>query len=244
MSNTTTGTAWLASLLENPGSDRDKQVLDAISYGIVVCDWSPVTSLYQNHVATFQVSTDAAYVKLDDESRFRFQVSAHLAQLCADALNASFITTKISDLSYQQAQVKLAATLLPAGSDMVTTTKSKLWNAEIEKKRNNQNGLIRDCGKAWIISNQLGLHPNEAINYGFYDPNAPYTNRFGIKMWQTLGTKHNSAHTDYSQTLLLMSSTCQVDGQQMKVSDVMQSPTLCGLISDEGVLKFTRQPGV
>lgn len=238
------GSEWLSTLPENPGLNRDVQVLQAISEGIAICTWTPVISTYQNHQATFQVCEDAVYVILDDNSRFRFQVNAHLAQLCADALNASLITSKISDLAYQQAKIKLAATTLPAGPDMVTTSKSKKWNVEVEKKRNGQEGLLRDCGKAWILSNQLGQYPNVAINYGFYDPKAPYANKFGTRMWQTIGSRHDSAHTDYSQTLILMSKVCQVDGQDMKIQEVMQSHELAGLISDEGVLRFLRQPGV
>lgn len=239
------GSEWLDSLPEKPGHNRDDKILEAISENLAVCTWTPITSsIGTEHTATFQVCEDAVYVELDDASRFRFQVDAKLAQRCADLLEASLITSKISDLAYQQAQVKLTATILPASADMVTTTKSKQWNASIEKKRNGQTGLIRDCGKTWILSNQLNLKPNVAINYGFYDPRAPYVNNVGIKMWQTLGTRHNSAHTDYSQTLLVMSKTCEVDGEEMLVSDVMAHPVLCKLLSYEGVLKLVRQPGV
>lgn len=243
------GSEWLASLPENPSTERDNHILQAINDGLVVCTWGSITSSIQNpsrefHQATFQVCLDAAYVVLDDGSRFRFQVSAKLAQLCADALDGSLITSKISDLTYQQTENKSSATTLQAGPDMVTTSKSKLWNSLVEKKRNGDEGFIRDCGKAWILSNQLALRSNMAINYGFYDPKAPYSGRRGLKMWQTLGTRHDSAHTDYSQTLIIMSSTCEVDGCSMAVEEVMKSPVLCGLLSDEGVMKFTRQPGV
>lgn len=243
------GSEWLESLQENPSTERDNQILQAINDGLVVCTWGPITSSIQSpsrefHQATFQVCLDAAHVVLDDGSRFRFQVSAKLAQLCADALGGSLITSKISDLTYQQTENKLSVTTLPPGKDMVTTSKSKVWNSLVEKKRNGYEGFVRDCGKAWILSNQFALRQNMAINYGFYDPKAPYTGRRGLKMWQTIGTRHDSAHTDYSQTLIIMSSTCEVDGQEMAVDDVMKSRALCGLLSDEGVMKFTRQPGV
>lgn len=238
------GSEWLATLPENPSPSRDTLILQAISDGLAICTWVPITSTYKKYQATFYTCEDAIHVSLENGSRFRFQVNAKLAQNCADALDASLITTKISDLAYQQAKIKLSATLLSAGPDMVTTSKSKKWNALLEQKRNNQEGLIRDCGKTWILSNKLGLRANIAINYGFYDSRAPYLNKFGIRMWQTLGTRHNDTHTDYSQTLVLMSKCCQVDGQEMTVTEVMQDPVLSGLISDEGVLKFTRQPGV
>lgn len=238
------GTDWLAKLPENPGKDRDEAILDAVSNGLAYCKWISIQSTIPGHTATFEVCDDAVRVDLDDGSRFRVQCSATLAQRCADAMGVSLITAKVSDLAYKAATVIVSATTLPSGADMVTTTKSKLYNQALEKKRANREGLLRDCGKAWIISNRLGTIPNGAVNYGFYDLKAPYVNRSGIRMWQTLGTRHDRAHTDYSQTLILMKSTCQVDGSEMSVSDLMKHPTLCGLISDEGVLRFTRQPGV
>jgi hypothetical protein len=234
------GSEWLSTLPENPGAERDKKVLDAISSGIAICSWSPITSSIPNHQATFQVNEDAVYVILDDGSRFRFQVSAKLAQQCADLVGGSLITSKISDLAYQQACIKLPATLLPAGADMVTTTKSKVWNYKLEAARDGREGLIRDCGKAWILHNLLG--GTRAINYGYYDPHAPNINPQQIRMWQTVGTRHDSAHTDESQTLILMENVCVVDGKGMNVADLIKDPVLCGLASYDGVLKFTRQP--
>lgn len=237
------GTEWLNSLLDNPSKNRDDQILQAVTGGLAICAWCPVISSIPGHTAIFQVCEDAVHVKLNDASRFRFQVSAKLAQRCADALDAILITSKISDLAYQQASIKLPATILSASADMMTTAKSKQWNLAIEKKRSNRTGLIRDCGKTWILSNQLGLRPHAAVNYGFYDLYAPYINKIGLKLWQNIGTRHDSSHTDYSQTLQVMSSTCQVDRQEMKVTDVMSDPVLCKLLSYEGVLKFIRQPG-
>jgi hypothetical protein len=235
--------SWLNSLPNNPGPARDQAVLDAISGGIVVCNWSPITSTIAGHTAIFQVCEDAAYIELPDSSRFRFQVSATLAQKCADLLSASFITSKISDLAYKQAQVVVGVSTLSPDPDMVTTDKSKKWNTAVENKRASRTGLFRDCGKAWILSNRLST-PVSAVNYGFYDKSAPYVSQGGLKMWQTVGTRHDRSHTDYSQTLILMSSSCEVDGQSVNVIDVMKDPKLSSLLSYEGVLRFTRQPGV
>jgi len=235
--------SWINSLPENPSSARDQAVLDAINGGLVVCNWVPVVSTINGHTATFQVCDDAARVELEDGTRFRFQVSATLAQKCADLMDASFVTSKVSDLAYKAAEVVVGVTTLPAGPDMVTTSKSKQWNTSVESKRSGKTGLFRDCGKAWILSNRLTTSTS-AINYGFYDKSAPYIGPGGLKMWQTIGTRHDRSHTDYSQTLILMSKTCEVDGQSMSVIDVMKSSILAPLLSYEGVLRFTRQPGV
>lgn len=235
--------SWINSLPNNPCPERDQIILDAIKNGQATCQYVPITSTIKNHTATFHVCDDAVHVESDEGIRFRFQVSATLAQKCADLMGASFITSKISDLAYKQASVTIGASILSPGPDMVTTNKSKQWNKIVETKRFNKTGLLRDCGKAWILSNKLTTS-NSAINYGFYDKSAPYIGPGGLKMWQTVGTRHDRFHTDYSQTLILMSSMCEVDGKVMPVIDVMKDNSLASLLSYEGVLHFTRQPGV
>lgn len=236
-----TANEWLEKLPELPGTDRDTYILQAISSGLAVCEWAEITSSIKDHVGKFYVSSDAVWILLEDNSRFRFQVSASLAQKCADLVGGMLPTAKISDLAYKQAATVLSVTILPAGPDMVTTSKSKLWNTKVEAKRTGREGLIRDCGKAWILDNALA-HSAGAINYGFYDKAAPYIGPGGLKMWQTIGTRHDAKHTDYSQTLILMSQACEVDGQKMKTVEVMTSSALSGLVSYQGLLKYTRQP--
>lgn len=235
------GQTWINSLPENPGTTRDKMVIDAMTNGLAVCQWIPITSTIKDHTAVFQVCDDAVRVE-DNGYRFRFQVTAKLAQQCADLWDASPITSKISDLCYQQSQVILGATTLSAGPDMVTTTKSKKWNDSFEKKRNGRAGLIRDCGKFWILDNKLAISAG-AVNYGFYDKSAPYVGPGGLKMWQTIGTRHNALHTDYSQVLMLMKKTCLLDNQEVNIVDLMKDPNLSKLLNYDGVLKYTRQPG-
>jgi hypothetical protein len=151
------------------------------------------------------------------------------------------VTAKIMDLSYQQATVSANCCVLTAGPAMSSTDYSKRWNKMVESKRNGNTGLFRDCGKAWILDNALSSSAG-AVNYGFYDTNAIYSNSHGIKLWQNIGTRHNTAHQDYSQTLFLMSSECQIDSQTIKVVDVMQDPELSQLINYNGILKYIRQP--
>lgn len=236
------GSEWLAKLPNLPGPTRDKMVLQAVESGLAYTGWSEVHSSIDGHDATFFICDDAFRVLLDDGTQFRFQVSAKLAQQCADITRSSLPTAKVMDLSYQQATVKLTATLLSAKPAMVTTEYSKLFNKELEKKRAGRHGLIRDCGKAWIISNKMRKGTNVAVNHGFYDPKAMYINPMsGLKMWQNKGAAHDSAHTDYSQTLILMSSFCLLDGQSVPVVELMVHPVFCKLISDEGKLLYTRQ---
>ncbi len=235
---------WINSLPNKSGAERNKFILEAVSEGLTTCQWVPITSNYKDYTATFYVCDDAIRVELADGFRFRFQVSAKLAQQCADILNVSFITTKISDLSYKQAQIVVPATTLKAGADMDTTNKSKQWNDLVEKKRAKREGLFRDCGKAWILDNNLKFSGG-AINYGFYDPHAPYIGAGGSKMWQGGvhgGGKHNAEHQDYSQTLIVMRKDCLINDKCYDISDVMRDAVLSYLINYDGILNYTRQP--
>lgn len=232
---------WYNSLPTGASTDRDQMVLDAISSGLSTINWLPVTSTIDDHTAIFKVCDDAVHIELSNGNRFRFQVTANLTQQCADLLDASMMTAKLMDLSYQQASLKIDATILPALSQMSSTYYSKHWNSLLEKKRVGHTGLFRDCGKAWILDNKIASSAG-AVNYGFYDRKALYTNPQGIKMWQTLGTRHNASHQDYSQTLFLMSNTCEVDGQDVNIMDIMKDPILSHLLNYGGILKYTKQP--
>lgn len=237
------GSEWLATLPDLPGAERDKKILDAVSSGLAYCYWLPVISEIPGYRAVFQVCDDAVRVDLEDGSRFRVQVTAKLAQQCADIIGGSLITSKISDLAYKQANVILGASPLAASAAMVTTARSKTYNEVVEKKRAGKTGLIRDCGKAWILDNALAYSLG-AVNYGFYDRNAPAVGPGGFKMWQTVGTRHNALHTDYSQTLILMESVCELnDEKAVPIASIMKDPKLAKLINYSGVLKYTRQPG-
>lgn len=241
------GDDWLDNLPENPSQAYDDMVLKAVNSGILYCNWEEVVSSIPGYDAIFYVCDDAYHLDLSDGTRYRPQVSATLAQKCADICGASLPTSKICDLSYLQAHVKLPAVLIPVSKLMATTTYSKRYNVELEKRRAGRTGLIRGVGKSWIISNKIltvHLAPNTACNYGYFDLNAPYTNSSGIRLWQQRSTRHNRLHQDFSQCLILMADYCKINGQNEKVSDVMTSPILSKLISDEGVLKITRQPGV
>lgn len=233
---------WVQKLPNNPCQKRDNLILEAVQNGMAYCCWVPIISTHEDYKAIFYVCDDAIRVDLDDgKTRFRIPVSANLAQQCADILDVSLTTAKINDLSYHQAQIIVGMTALSPTSDMATIIKSKKWNELIELKRNNREGLFRDCGKTWILDNALSRSAG-AINYGFYDKSAPSISPGGLKLWQSIGTKHNAQHTDYSQILLLMKKTCEVNGNLMQVIDVMNDKKLSLLLNYNGTLQFTRQP--
>lgn len=237
----TNGTEWLNNLPNLPGPTRDKMILEAAESGLLISEWSIVRSKIPDYEAIFSVTSDALYVTLEDGSRFRPPCSAQLQQQCADVFTASLPTPKIMDMSYIQASVKLDCVSLPAGAKMSTIDYSKLYNKEFEKRRAGRDGLIRDSGKSWVLSNRLGESKTIAINHGFYSKSGPSVSG-GVKLYQSVGGRHNALHTDYSQLIQLVSSQCLLNNETVEIVDLMKHPILCKLLSYE-YLKFSRQPG-
>lgn len=233
-----TGQEYIDTLPEQPNEQHNQMTLEAISSGVLLVEWSPISSTWKDHVATFQVSTDAAFCLLDSGERFRPQFSAKMAQEAAELVGGMMPTTKILDLRHL-ASNQLNAILLTAGPDMSSTTYSKNYNQKLEAKRANYEGIVSDAGKPWINDNQLA-NSNGACLYGFFDKSAPFTNSIGLKLWQQVGTKHNNQHQDYSSTLILMSIVCEVDGDSMMVEDIARDPELSNLLNYGGKLNFTK----
>lgn len=237
----TTGQEWLDNLPENPGTDRDNALLDAINQNLLTFDWVCISSTIEENTVIVDVLSDAAYITLDDGLRFRPQISAKLQQTIADQLDLSFMTSKIMDLSYQQCQQKADFTPLTATPQMSTTTYSKNFNQKLEIKRNDYTDLWRDCGKAWILSNRLHqLQQGMACNHGFYSPGAkPDAN--GVRVIQSSGCMHDHSHQDYSQVIFLMKKTCILNGSETSIYDVMNDKVLSHLINYDGVLLYQKQ---
>jgi hypothetical protein len=55
---------------------------------------------------------------------------------------------------------------------------------------------------------------------------------------QPLTTVHIHWYVDYSHGIRLVDEWCTVDGQPMRVHDVLRDQELCGLLSDEGLLEY------
>lgn len=169
----------------------------------------------------------------------RVAVTAQEAQEVADVLGALLTTPRIEDLIWQQADVRIE----PHPGDVVRKTAAQ-HSAEIDRDLAGRTGLIVTCGKSWVLTN--ALRPGRAANYGWHGTAAAYPSATipGIKVWQPLGTAHNAAHRDYSQTLRLVRRACEVDGRNADLGMVLQDPELARHVSHEGPLRLLRQPGV
>lgn len=225
----------ITALPSDPGFDREHAILTALCDGehdpIV---WSPITRTIDGHSIHLWVAEDALKIE-----GVRVTMGHRLAQLIADHFDARLPTSLISDLAWEQSAVRIQAMPQPwfADGSMATTARMIQFSAMLDTAIGGRSGLVSSIGKDWILTRSLT--PDVGANYGFH-----YTKLGSTRVWQTIGTAHNTMHHDYSQSLRLVCRTCEVDGARVALDDVLRSATLARLVSSEGAMPFVRHPGV
>jgi GH25 family lysozyme M1 (1,4-beta-N-acetylmuramidase) len=101
--------------------------------------------------------------------------------------------------------------------------------------------------KTWSLTPGLARHDTkegseQAFNHGLYTKHGHPTPG-GEKAIQVIGGAHGRLHIDYSQVVVLMSATCILDGETRHTEDLLTDQDTARLLSDEGVITVTRQPG-
>jgi hypothetical protein len=236
--------AFVATLPEQPIPDRERKILDAVRGGFAMpIEWVSITTSADGHEATLYVSADALAIGEPDDW-IRVNVSHTTAQQIADVLGAALPTTKIVDAAYQQATVVLEPCVQTPDAEMGFTSRMVRHHKEIEERRAGRAGLVRNVGKDWVLTNRLVGQPDKAANYGWFTKVGTFQLGSGLPGLQPLGLAHNRLHVDYSQVLCLVRRDLTVDGCQCDLDDILRSPDLWPLVSDEGPLEIVRHPGV
>lgn len=242
-SNSTWGGDFFHGLPEHAGPLREAALLEAVRDGRAApVAWTEIHSEHGDRCATLFVSADA--LRLGDElDSIRVNASARTTQQIADAFGCILPTTRICNLIWEQAVVRLSPCLQAPDMHMADTSRLLQHHAAVEAKLAGRAGLIENIGKHWVLTNRLHGTRNKAANYGWFDARALY--RVGkYRLWQPLGLAHNLEHCDYSQVVRLVQRRCLIDGAERDLADVMVDPELARLVSDEGPLRLTRLPEV
>ena len=208
----------------------------------------------------------------DDWDWVRLAVTPTTAQRIADQLGVLMPTDKILDLVHAQADVRLTPHFQDPVTATTGTmlTHHAAIEAERAGRDGLLSTLGKDwiLGNELFPPRPGALPPHRfgydgAINYGWHidatpenlaaiahhqsyprEPyGGPYMGQPGIVLWQTKGYRHNRGHVDDSQWVpRFVHPWMEVDGERRRTADVMQSPTLSGLVSYEGPLRGTRYP--
>ncbi|MEZ4743427.1 MAG: hypothetical protein R3B45_13445 [Bdellovibrionota bacterium] len=197
----------------------------------------PLSIKGKTHQAILYVMPDYFSIGTN-EDYLRIPMTPILAQKIADHLHFMLPTTKIVDLIYQNAPIKLKPSPLAYGPDMVTPQKFLQHNQIIAKQlttlQDNQRTLISGHKKDIVISNRLYSQLRQVAIYGWHRKNG--------RPIQPLSLVHNNEYADYSHGLRLISRFILLDGEKIAMEKVLQDPELAPFFSSEGIMPLTRIP--
>jgi hypothetical protein len=225
--------AVLQKFPANHSRERENLIVQAVARGALdTPEWTTITSNYKGRRAQIQVTTDALTIL-----GVRFDVTAEGAQRIADQLHAILPTPRILQLVWEQAAVRIDPCTLPPDEKMASTARMIQHSNCVDQRIGGRAGMVANEGKHWVLSNRIAGKDNLAANYGWF--------MRGRRPVQTVGTRHDTAHTDYSQVLRLVKPIINVDGRDIDIRHAGRSPELWGLVSDEGPLLVWRatRPG-
>lgn len=209
-------------------AQREELIVQAVARGAYdPPEWTTIISNYKGRRAEIQVSTDALKVL-----GVRIDVTAEGAQRIADALGTILPTPRILQLIWEQADVRIEPCTSAADAKMASTARMLEHSECVDQRIGGRKGVVANEGKHWVLSNRTAGKENLAANYGWFIK--------GRRPVQTVGTRHDTAHTDYSQIVRLVKPMIRVDGREIDIRHVGRSPELWGLVSDEGPLLVWR----
>lgn len=226
--------------------DREKYIEDQVVAGNFDAMWTEIVHINNEHELKLFVMEDA--LKVDG---VRVNVSANLSQRLADLFDASLPTAQVSDIMYLCASRRATPCPMPISTSVASMVKH---SQNVGKLIDGTSGLASTVGKHWVLDKQLEGTKTKACNYGWHFSGSSFqgitgfksasTVVSGVKVIQPNATAHDIFHSDYSQTCQLVSQICLVDGQQRRFEELLVDPQLHFLVSHQGPLTITRQPGV
>lgn len=239
--NSISGSQFLKLTSQMNRFEREEAILNEVLSGNVpdfVRNMKTISFNYsdkngKNYNVKFNVLPD--YLAIGSNNDFvRIPMSPITAQKIAYKTGTNLPTKKIVDIIYSKSE-KLTPEPMQAGSSMMSNQYYKEHNDKIEKQKQNKgfdlNTLISGHKKDIVISNRLDEKPNRVAIYGWHKNDG--------KAIQPLSIVHEDTYADYSHGARLISNKVNINGQEYKLKDVLKSPELSKIFSDEGIINNT-----
>ncbi len=161
------------------------------------------------------------------------------AQKIATKYDCTLPTRKMVNDIWKQSQNQLAPLPwgLPYDGDMIKTYRIGIQNSKIQAQLSGKDATALTSGhkKDVVLTNRL--YPNNPAHrvaiYGWMQLN-------GTAIQDLNPTSHEDTYEDYSHGLRMIANDVDVNGNSMRIQDVFADPKLSSLISDEGILRFTK----
>ncbi len=181
----------------------------------------------KERVAVVEVMPD--YLAIGSDADFvRMPMNPQTAARIADAFGCALPTRKIVDDVYRTATVKLAPKPLTMNREAPATFLQHHSIIEEQRSGRELGQLVAGHKKDVVVSNRLAEKPNRVAIYGWHQLDG--------KPIQPLTIVHVDWYVDYSHGVRLMKRGVTVDGKLQDARQVLLSPSLSPLLSDEGPL--------
>jgi hypothetical protein len=174
-----------------------------------------------------------------DDDHVLMPMTPGCAQRIATALGCLLPTTKVVDLLYRQAEVKLRPQPIPPGPAMVTVPVFVQHNDSVRLQRaatlaaHPLGALVAGHKKDVVISNAMrhGLKNGPGrpvVIYGWHRPDG--------KPIQPLYNGHGERYADYSHGIRLVLDSIVVNGRPSTMTALLRDTLNARLLSNEGVI--------
>ncbi len=169
-----------------------------------------------------------------DEDFVRMPMTPQTAQRIADEFGCMLPTRKIVDAIDAHAELHLDPRPLTHEREAAATFLQHHGIIEDQRAGTALGMLVVGTKKDIVLSPRIFERPNRLAIYGW--------RQLDGRPIQPLTTVHSNRYVDYSHGVRLVRDAITLDDQTKKISDMLADPSLCALVSDEGVINPPRYP--
>jgi hypothetical protein len=233
------GSTFVQNNINLIGAVREKNILDEFLHGNVpdfLRNFAQVTVTNASDSLTYLVMSD--YLCLGQNNDYvRMPMNPHTAQTIADQYDCTLPTRKMVNDIWKASVNKLDPRPWgpPYNADMEKTHRIGTHSntIQIQLVGKDTTALTSGHKKDVVISKQLLNKPHNVGIFGWIQSTG--------KPIQDLNCNaHDDYYADYSHGIRLCSNDVIVNGNPMRMKNVFADSKLAPLVSDEGVLLFTR----
>jgi hypothetical protein len=233
------GSQFMASVASMTFDQRESEIYKQISQGNIpdfMRGFKKIQSSFQDangimHAVIYEVTPD--YLCIGSNEDFcRIPMGPITAQKLANLFGASMPTPKLVDDIYFNADVKLApVTYTPVGNQNELVSKFVDHNSAIEAQRvaagRPLGALVGGIKKDVVLSNNIAIpaNANHVIIYGWH--------RLDGTAIQPVYSGHINSYVDYSHGIRFINMQMLIDSVVMTSTQVLTSPILYKLLSNE-----------
>lgn len=226
------GSEFGQSILNIVGQQREDMIYAEFAKGNVpdfMRNFTEITISQNNNILKVYVAPNVLCVG-SDEDYLMMPMNPLTAKKIMDLYGCGFITKKLADIIWQNADLKLMPQPIPPSSYMTSTAAFIQHNAIIMFQINGRPfSLITGHKKDIIVDKQLLTFTHNVAIYGWFYP----SNGQAIQGPMPNCVSHSNQYLDYSHGVRIVARKAILNEQIVDLYDILKKPHYSYLINDE-----------